>query len=80
MVQKLAHHVEVGKHVWIIPLLVESKRSTGEAGDENDGGVLGVTSSLRPDLGTVGRVNVDRERGNGERESSEKWSKLHDDA
>jgi len=73
------HHIEVRGHVWISPLLVESKRTTRETGDEDDGGLAGVTSSLCPDLGAIRRCNVDGEGGGGERKYSEERSKLHDD-
>jgi len=79
-IQKRAHHVEVRSHERIRPLFGESKRTAGEAGDEDDGGLFGVTGSLGPDLGTIRGGHVDSEGGCGERKSGEKRSKLHDDA
>ena len=68
---KLTHHVEVLVHEWIRPLLGECKRSAGETGDEDNGGLAGVTSSLRPDLGAIRRGNIYGKGGGGERESGE---------
>lgn len=79
-VRKLAHHVEVRKHLWVVPLLVESKRSAGKTRDEDDGGLVGVASGLRPDQGAIPRGNVDREGGSSKRERGEEGSKLHSDA
>ena len=67
-----AYHVEVLGHARIRPLLVESERTAGETGDEDDGGLVGVTSGLRPDLCAIRRGNIDGEGGSGERESGEK--------
>ena len=69
---KLTHHIEVRGHEWIRPLLGESKRSAGETGDEDHGGLLGVASSLCPDLGAIRGGDIDRKGGSGERECGEK--------
>ena len=69
---RLAHHVEVRGHEWIIPLLGESKRTAGETGDEDDDGPVRVTSGLCPDPGAIHRVDIDGKGGSSERESGEK--------
>jgi len=53
-------------------LLVESERTVGETGDENDGGLVGVTSGLCPDLCAIQRGDIDGKGGSGERERGEK--------
>ena len=70
--RKKTHHVEVRSHERISPLFVESKRTARETGDEDDGRLLGVTSSLGPDLGAVRGSHIDGEGGGGERECGEK--------
>ena len=80
IVTGLMHHVEVREHIRIIPLFIESERSAGETGDEDDSRLPGVTGGLCPDLGAIRRGNVDGKGRGSEGESSKERSKLHDDA
>ena len=76
----MTYHVEVRGHVRIGPLLVESKRTAGKTGNEDDSRLLGVTSGLSPDLGAIRRGHIDGKGGGGEGKSGKKRSKLHGDA
>ena len=67
-----AYHIEVLGHEWITPLLIESERSAGEPGDEDDSRLVWVTSGLCPDLGVVCRGNIDGQGVTCERECGEK--------
>jgi hypothetical protein len=69
---KPTHHIEVLGHRWIRPLLRENEGSVGEPGDEDDGGLVGVTSGLCPDPDAIRSGNIDGKGGSGERECGEK--------
>ena len=71
------YHEEVGIHVRILPLFIEGKGATRETGDKHDGRFGWVARRLRPDLGSIGRCDVDGHSERNERDEGEERGELH---
>ena len=72
------YHEEVRLHERVRPLFIESKGTARETGDEHDGGFVGGTRRLCPNLGTIGGSDVDGHSRRHERDESEERGELHD--